>query len=261
MRIDSHVHVWAADTPLLPGRRYTPAHLAPVDTLLSVLDAHGVDGAVLVQPSFLSTDNAYLLKALTQHPDRFRGVAVVDAEAGQSALEDLRAAGIAGLRLNLMHGPLPDLSTDRWRGLFARAASVGLHIQLHLDASMAAAVLPPILDAGAVVVIDHFGRPDPGLGAEDPAWRSILDLGHDGRHRVKLSAPYRLGGVVPETLMPALLTTFGPDGLLWGSDFPWTRHEEGRTYRACVEGVLDWLPTPAAGPYVLGRTAVSLYGF
>ncbi|NQW10135.1 MAG: amidohydrolase family protein [Alphaproteobacteria bacterium] len=261
MIIDSHVHVWAADTPLWPERSYTPDHPTPMDTMLSVMDAHGVDGAVLVQPSFLGTDNGYLLEALAKHPDRFRGVAVVDTETTSGALEDLRAAGVTGLRLNIIHGVVPDVSTDSWRGLFARAVVAGLHIQLHLDASMAPKVLPPIVAAGAVVVVDHFGRPDPHLGAEDPEWRSILDLGRDDRHRVKLSAPYRLGGVAPEALMPGLLEAFGPAGLLWGSDYPWTRHEAGRSYQACLDSVTTWVAAADARTRVLSHTAAELYDF
>lgn len=260
MIIDSHVHVWADDTPLSSERTYTPSKPTPTDTLLSVMDAHGVDGAVLVQPSFLGTDNGYLLAALAKYPDRFRGVAVVDPSVASGALEDLRAAGVTGLRLNLTHGTMPDLTTDPWRGLFERAVAAELHIQLHLDAHMAPAVLPPILAADAMVVVDHFGRPDPRLGAEDPAWRSILALGRDGRHRVKLSAPYRLGGVAPESLMPELSRAFGSGGLLWGSDFPWTQHEEGRFYRDCLQALSGWVKADARDA-VLGDNAAALYGF
>jgi predicted TIM-barrel fold metal-dependent hydrolase len=55
-------------------------HAAVYDTTLEeyikVLDANGVSHAVLVQLSFLGTDNHYLLDVLRRYP-RFRDIAVV----------------------------------------------------------------------------------------------------------------------------------------------------------------------------------------
>jgi predicted TIM-barrel fold metal-dependent hydrolase len=261
MIIDAHVHAWAPDTVLSDGRDYTPGSAAPAETLLAQMDAHGVEAAVLVQPSFLGGDNRYLLDAMRRWPDRFGGVAVLPATASRTELEDLRAAGVTGLRLNLTYGAPPDTGDATHRRLFERAASVGLHLQVHLDGPQFPRVLRPILEAGCRVVVDHFGRPDPARGANDPGWRAVLDLAGQGEHAVKLSAPYRLAGVDPAPLARELLAAFGPERLVWGSDFPWTRFEAGRSYRQCLDWLADWVTDPGQRATILGASAATLYGF
>ena len=64
---------------------------------------------MLVQPSFLGTDNSYLVAALKEQPQRLRGVVVVDPMIAQSELDDLSTAGVVGVRLNLIGVDLPDL--------------------------------------------------------------------------------------------------------------------------------------------------------
>ncbi|QRG26799.1 amidohydrolase family protein [Halomonas binhaiensis] len=78
--VDTHAHVFRADLPLAPGRRYSPDYDASVDSFLGHLNLHGVSHGVLVQPSFLGTDNSFMVAALRQHPSRLRGIAVVDPE-------------------------------------------------------------------------------------------------------------------------------------------------------------------------------------
>ena len=61
MILDAHVHAWPAEAGLRADRTYTPKRAFPVEDLLRVLDSHDIDGAVIVQPSFLGSDNSYLL--------------------------------------------------------------------------------------------------------------------------------------------------------------------------------------------------------
>src|SRR2546427_11271202 len=76
-RVDAHTHVFERDLPMVPDRRYTPDYDATLKDLLAHLNAHRIDQAVLVQPSFLGTDNSYMLAAIAQAPDRLRGIAMV----------------------------------------------------------------------------------------------------------------------------------------------------------------------------------------
>ncbi len=64
MIVDTHAHVFARSLPVLPDARYVPGYDATIAQHLDLLDAHGVDCGVLVQPSFLGTDNRHLLTAL-----------------------------------------------------------------------------------------------------------------------------------------------------------------------------------------------------
>ena len=243
MIIDSYVHVWAEETPLAPTRSYTPEGCLPIDALLRLLDAHGVDGAVLVQPQFLGTDNTYLLQALADHPDRVRGVAVVDVDSTEAALQDLRAVGVMGVRLNFTHNAIPDAWTDLWRRLF-HASGRRTCMFKFISTAHTGRPFPANRGGGCTVVVDHFGRPDPSFGVDDPGWKSVLDLADDGRHRVKLSAPYRLGGQDEAPLAAELIKRFGADALVWGSDCPWIRFEDGRAIRRASIGPRPGFPIP-----------------
>src|SRR5438876_523740 len=62
--IDSHAHVFSRGLKLAATRRYAPDYDATLAEYLNHLGAHGLSHGVLVQPSFLGTDNSYLLPAL-----------------------------------------------------------------------------------------------------------------------------------------------------------------------------------------------------
>lgn len=112
--VDTHAHVFTRELRLAPDPRYVPESGAPIERYLNLLDAHGIAAGILVQPSFLGTDNEYLIAALARVPARLRGVAVVAPETSQAALEKLRASGVAGIRLNLIGRP--PLNSRRRRG-------------------------------------------------------------------------------------------------------------------------------------------------
>ena len=81
MIVDSHAHVFdVARFPLAAGQGYHPKphEAGTLPEYLETLDAHGVDAALLVQPSGYGTDNAAVLDALKRHPGRFPMIHVKD---------------------------------------------------------------------------------------------------------------------------------------------------------------------------------------
>ena len=90
--IDTHAHAFTITGPLAAGRRYTPEADAPLTEYMAELDGAGATHGVLVQPSFLGTDNSYLLDCLRRHPDRLRGIAVIDPSWSDRDLAGLDAA-------------------------------------------------------------------------------------------------------------------------------------------------------------------------
>src|SRR5260221_546473 len=175
--VDTHAHVFERGLPMPDARRYAPDEDALLGTYLHHLDTHGMAHGVLVQPSFLGTDNSYLLQALRAQPQRLRGVAVVDESTGDEQLQALADAGVVGMRLNLIGLPLPDLNAPGWRRVLEQANTLGWHVELHLQAGRLPDLLPALLAAGCRVVVDHFGRPDPAL---------VLGRAH-GRERAQVS--------------------------------------------------------------------------
>ena len=241
--IDTHAHVFHRELKLAPGRRYAPDYDAPLSLYLEQLDHNGMTNGVLVQPSFLGTDNSYLVNCLKQTNGRLRGIAVVDPTVSADELRELDRAGIAGIRLNLVGQPLPDLSAAEWKGLLANVKAMGWQVEIQRNASDLAVLAPQLLDLGVTVVLDHYALPDPKLGVADPGFQSVLKLGATKNVWVKISAPYRNGAAgesFAKEAYPLLRSAYGLDRLLWGSDWPHTQFEATQSY-AKIRQFLDTL--------------------
>src|ERR1700750_2216965 len=102
--VDCPVHVF--DPPRFPfraGQFYAPAgqELGTPARLRTVLDAHGVEHALLVGPnSAYGEDNRCLLDTLAAADDRYRGMAVVENSATWAELAELKSAGVLGVTVN-----------------------------------------------------------------------------------------------------------------------------------------------------------------
>jgi predicted TIM-barrel fold metal-dependent hydrolase len=231
--IDTHAHVFHRGLKLAPGRRYAPDYDAPLPLYLEQLDRNGMTNGVLVQPSFLGTDNSYLVESLKQASGRLRGIAVVDPSVSADELHALDRAGVAGIRLNLVGQPLPDLGAAEWKALLGNVKAMGWQVEVQRNASDLAALAPQLLDHGVSVVLDHYALPDPKLGVDDPGFQSVLKLGATNNVWVKISAPYRNGAAgedFAKAAYPLLRKAYGLDHLLWGSDWPHTQFEAAQTY-------------------------------
>ena len=261
-RVDSHAHVFRRDLPLMTGYRHAPQHDALLPELLGLFDAHGITHGVLTAPSFLGTDNSYLMSALEAAPRRLRGTAIVDSSIASSELAAMHRRGIVGIRFNMLRrADLPDLRSTAWRRVLEAAAGLDWHVEIYVEGPRLPSLLAPALEAGINVVVDHFGSPDPQLGLDCPGFRALLDAANAGRTWVKLSAPYRLGGADPKRYVDALLRAGGAGRLVWASDWPWTQHREGMTYRRALDWLSDWVPDVKARETILGATPWQLFGF
>ena len=259
--VDTHAHVFDRSCRLVEGRRYTPGYEAPAGRYVEAFDGAGVRQGVLVQPSFLGTDNACLLAGLRRYPGRLRGVAVVAPDVTAADLEAMAAAGVRGIRYNLIGRDPEMLAKPEYRALTRRVARLGWLVEVQVPGGALAGVLDALTaDAGAVVV-DHFARPGTADPESDPGFRELMAFGPGGPVWVKLSAPYRLAGFDPAPYAAAFLAHFGPERLLWGSDWPWTQHEATTSYGECVEQAGGWLGGDADIHARFDRASRDLYGF
>jgi len=79
----------------MPDRRRAPASYdATPEDYRQMLGANGMTQGVLIQPSFLGTDNSCLVAALRKYPDRFREIAVVEPTIAGAELQQLQDAGV-----------------------------------------------------------------------------------------------------------------------------------------------------------------------
>jgi predicted TIM-barrel fold metal-dependent hydrolase len=265
--IDGHAHVFSRDLQLTSGRRYTPDYDATLEAYLEQLHEHGLSHGVLVQPSFLGTDNQYLLDALKRAPSQLRGVAVVDRDISRAELQHMAAQGVVGIRLNLMGKPLPDFSQPAWTRLLDDVAALGWHVELHRGVEDIPALIHGLLPFGCKIVVDHFGRPDATKGVEDPAFQAFMACGASGLVWVKVSGIYRLGGTSEQNAefaraaLPLLIKGFGLSRLVWGSDWPHTQHENEIGYGDVVGQLRELGCSEAQLRGVLVEAPQDLFGF
>ncbi|CAN7648916.1 amidohydrolase family protein [Variovorax sp. LjRoot130] len=262
--IDSHAHVFRRGLRLAPVHRHAPDYDALLPDYLALLDAHAVSHAVLVQPSFLGTDNSFLLDALRACPERLRGVVIVEPSIGENELAALDRQGVCGIRLNLVGLPIPDFALAEWQRLFERVRVLDWHVELHRESRDLPLAGQSILDAGCKLVVDHFGRPGPAPG-DDEGFAWLLRSASTGRVWVKLSAAYRnwpdQRGSAARAAAQALLQALGAGRLLWGSDWPHTQHQDLADYGSTQAALADWVPDAEARRRILVDTPAALFRF
>jgi predicted TIM-barrel fold metal-dependent hydrolase len=260
--IDCHAHVMRRDAPLAPDRHSAPRRDVTVDEFLGVLDANGISHGVLTAPSFYGTNNDLLLQALRAHPRRLRGTAIVAPDIPLDALAALQSQGVVGIRLNwVRRDTLPDLDGPAWRTLFDALRARDMHVEVYLEGGKLASVLPRLRDSGVAVVVDHFGAPDPARGVDCAGFREVLKAVRAGDTWVKLSAPYRLGGVDPQRYVDALLNAGNGRQLVWASDWPFVSHEDDVVYESCLEWLDTWIGDGPTRHAILVDTPAKLFHF
>lgn len=262
--IDTHAHIFRRDLPLASGRRYSPDYDASVEQFLAQLDRCGLSQGVLIQPSFLGTDNRFMLEALRRYPERLRGVAVVSPDIDDAELDELGAAGVVGVRLNLIGQPLEDYQVPRWQEFFKRLAQRSWHVEVQRGFDDLAYVIRPMIDAGVNVVVDHFGLPRGGIDMNNAAHRAALALLGQAPVWVKLSAAYRSESDLAQAavVLAQLRQACGGVGrFLWGSDWPHTQFEERTDHAAQFAFLERLLPDPAERARVLVENPAELFGF
>lgn len=232
--VDAHQHFWNPER--IPTGWLGP-HLGPLnrpyeyEDLAPLLAATGVDVAVLVQAEDHLQETDYLLEIAAQRPAIVGVVGWVPLDRPGEAeplLADLRMRpGFCGVR-NLIHQyPDPDwlLRPEVAQGLnLLAAADVPFDVvsvtPRHLEHVRVLSERHPELN----IVIDHLGKP-PIFGSPEPWWTLIAQAAENPRVHAKLS------GLYPDTfrepsaadLRPFVdraLDVFGPDRLMFGSDWP-----------------------------------------
>jgi predicted TIM-barrel fold metal-dependent hydrolase len=225
---DTHFHIFGPldRYPYKAERSYTPPE-APEEAFRHNLHTLGLQRAVYVQPSVYGTDNSRMLALLEDGPAdddiQWRGIAVVDTDVSDAELERLHAAGVRGVRLNLLFRGGVDFDTVA--GLAERIAPLGWHVQFLVDVSEFADLGRRLGGLPVPSVVDHLGHLPVQKGVDNAGFRDLLALVREGRTWVKLSAPYRLTALrqPPYTDVDpfaAALVEANPQRLVFGTDWP-----------------------------------------
>ena len=171
---DCHHHIYDARYPADPKAVLRPGDATVADYRL-LQKRLGTTRNVIVQPSTYGVDNRLLLEALG-HFDyaSARGVAVVNTTIADAELKQLHAAGVRGIRLNLVQAGATTL--DMVDPLSKRVAALGWHIQVNAAAAQIAAARDDWNCVPCPIVLDHLGHIPEPQGIRHPAFGVIRAL-------------------------------------------------------------------------------------
>ena len=271
-RIDAHHHFWDLESGLYPWlaaaepvirRTFSPEELEPE------LVAAGIDATVVVQAADSLADTDAILDAASRHA-WIAGVVgwlpLADLAATERALE-ARSGRLCGVR-HLIHwdaDPMWLTRPDVQPGL-RFLAEAGLPFDVvavfpeHLPLVPAVVAAHPDL----VMVIDHLAKPP----FRSPGWdRWVTDINRAANYPTVFAKVSGLDtaagpGWTVDELRPAwdvALEAFGPDRMMFGSDWPVCRLVSA--YGDVVSGTVDLVAelTPTERDRVLGGTAMEVY--
>jgi predicted TIM-barrel fold metal-dependent hydrolase len=267
--VDCHAHIIdPARFPFTGTRGYKPRpdESGTREEFCTVLDGHGISHAVLVQLSGYGTDNAAILDAVEIYGGRFKAIAVIAPDVSDRTLEDLAAAGVVGVRFNLVSYEPDALSRRDAPQLLRRLQGLGWFAQVFADDAqwpLAAAVLKK---SGIRVLVDHFGVRDIGGGTGHKGFQSVLALGREGNATVKFSSPFRVSRELTgfhdlDPFAEELLQAFGVAGCIWGSDWPFINVPRRPSYADVMAPLSRWLPDAADRERVLADNPSRLFSF
>ena len=252
MRIDAHQHFWSyspeqygwiGEGMEVLARDFGPEHLAPE------LEAATLDGAITVQARQDLEETRWMLSMAREHPFLRGVVGWVDlcSEEVTVQLDELGAdPHLVGIRHVLQDEPDDGfmLRPDFQRGIGAMAGRGLVYDLLVFPRHLPNAV--QLVDAfpEQPFVLDHLAKPPIAKGELEP-WRADLRRLAEREHVCcKVSgmvteadwARWRPDDLVP--YMDAALEAFGPDRLMFGSDWPVCTL--AAPYQAVHAVVADW---------------------
>jgi L-fuconolactonase len=233
MRIDAHQHFWhMADR----AGAWPPPALAAIhrdfgpDDLGPLLDRHGIGGTILVQSLPNERDTLFLLDLARRHAFIRGVVGWADMKRGDAAARIATLA--ADTKLVGLRPMLQDLGDDGWidDAALAPAVQAMLAHRLSFDALVLPRHLPALLAFATrfpdlPVVIDHAAKPAIAQGGMAPWHTDLAHLAALPQVHCKLSGLVTEAGAdwQVDQLRPyvdTILGLFGPERVIWGSDWP-----------------------------------------
>jgi L-fuconolactonase len=271
--VDAHLHLWDLERS---AYSWITPELGPLHTTITPERAHaelrgaGVDQAILVQAEDSEADTELMLEVAAAHhwvAGVVGWVQLDDPAVAEAQLDRWSSdPAFVGVRHLVHDDPRDDfLALPAVRTSLGLLAARGLPYDVpdawprHLGATgELAAALPEL-----TVVVDHLGKPPHGR-PDLPEWRSVLaDVAARPNTVAKVSG-LQVRGVpfTADVLRPAwdaALELFGPERLIWGSDWPMTLLTAGYAGTWEVMAGLIGELTPDEQQKILAGTAGRVY--
>ncbi len=267
--IDPHVHIWVND-PAFPWpaeNTNPPEDDRTAEMLLELMEANGVSQTVLVHPIHYRWDNSYVAYAAAKYPDKFMAVGRINPEdpAAPDHASEWTEKGLHGLRLS----PSGQGENDWFDGplmepIFARLESLGVPL-LMLTGPKRLPRLGELMDKhpDLQVCIDHMSDVHPD---DEEGRKLLLDMARYPQIFVKISHTWSISGEEypwrdTHDLVESVYQTFGPDRIMWGTDWPVCLGKA--EYDQALSVVRDEMKfiAPQDLEWVLGKTVLRLWDF
>tara|TARA_B100000029_G_scaffold58977_1_gene53116 strand:- start:8449 stop:9294 length:846 start_codon:yes stop_codon:yes gene_type:complete len=268
--IDPHTHIWInhPDFPWPQETENPPVEDRSAETLITLMDQHGVDKTVLVQVIHYRWDNSYVAHAIRKYPNRFAGVCRVNPE-DRAAPDHLsywvENQGFQGVRISPSEGPEGNwFRSPIMPALFQRATKLKVPLLIltrpgRLPDLASYLEQFPELD----VVVDHMADAQPDRPEEVS---ELLALARYPRVYVKISHTWSISKQLYPwndtfAMVKEVYNTFGADRIMWSTDWPvcLERAEYGQTL-SVVRDEMHFISNEDKS-YVLGGTALRLWPF
>jgi L-fuconolactonase len=226
--VDSHVHVWQADSqfPFAPSAKVPPNIDASPSSLLAKMQANGISRTVLIQVIHYKFDNRFLVSTLHAHPQKFAAVCRVDPldPAAPDHLSYWTQQGCRGVRLS----PAADATGDWIRSplmpaLWKRCEDLKVPMTLLLPVSRLPDIVPLLEEFPTLTtVIDHMAD----CPVDDAQGFQLLrSLARYPKLYIKVSHPWSLSKLpfpYPDVaaMIARLRDAYSAERLMWGTDWP-----------------------------------------
>ncbi|KAJ8759222.1 hypothetical protein K2173_006682 [Erythroxylum novogranatense] len=278
--IDSHLHVWASPQeaaerhPYFPGQE--PTLNGHVDFLLERMEEAGVDGALIVQPINHMFDHSLVTSVLKKYPSKFVGCCLANPAEDGSGVKQFEQLviqdGYRAVRFNpALWASGQKMTNDVGKAIFSKAGELAVPVgfmcmkglNLYISEIQELCTEFP----STVVLLDHLGFCKPPINDEESlTFSEMLKLSKFPQVYIKFSALFRLSRVsFPyQDLAPLLsqvVSTFGANRVMWGSDFPYVVPECGyRGGKEAVTSVANQVPLSASDlEWIMGKTVMQVF--
>jgi len=232
-RIDAHQHFWALGRGdygwLTPDLKDIYRDFLP-DDLTPILAAAGIEGTVIVQAAPTIAETEFMLSLADDYAYVKGVVGWVDFEQAEAPAQISKLAqhpAMVGLRPMIQ-----DIADPDW--MLRAELTPAFEALIAADLTFDALTLPPHLSnlsrllerhPNMRVVINHGAKPLIRDGVIEPWATDMTRLARDTQAYCKLSglvteanADWSIADLKP--YLDHLLNSFGPDRLIWGSDWP-----------------------------------------